>query len=53
VNNHMASCYDFLQCVQQNTPSRSDFQSGLAVQEVLEVANRSGRTTGEMLRLPL
>jgi predicted dehydrogenase len=53
VDNHMASCYDFLQCVQQNTPSRSDFQSGLAVQEVLEAAYRSGRTTGEMLRLPL
>ena len=53
VDNHMASCYDFLQCVQQYTPSHSDFQSGLAVQEVLEAAYRSGRTTGEMLRLPL
>jgi predicted dehydrogenase len=52
-NAHMASCYDFLQCVQQNTPSRSDFQSALAVQEVLEAAYRSARTTGEILHLPL
>ena len=50
---HMASCYDFLQCVQQNTPSKSDFQSALKVQEILEAAYRSGRTTGEMLDLPL
>ena len=50
---HMASCYDFLQCVQQNTPSKSDFQSALAVQEILEAAYRSGRSTGEMLDLPL
>ncbi|MCD4672809.1 MAG: Gfo/Idh/MocA family oxidoreductase [Anaerolineaceae bacterium] len=50
---HMASCYDFLQCVQQNTPSQSDFQSALAVQEILEAAYRSAHTTEEMLNLPL
>lgn len=50
---HLASCYDFLLDVQQNTPSKSDFQSALAVQEILEAAYRSGRTSGEMLTLPL
>jgi predicted dehydrogenase len=53
MDSHLASCYDFLQCVQQGTPSRSDFQSALAVQEILEAAYTSARTTGEMLSLPL
>ena len=52
MDSHLASCYDFLHCVQQGTPSHSDFQSALSVQQILEAAYSSASTTGEMLNLP-
>ncbi len=52
-NVHLASAYDFLQCIAEAKPSALDFQSGLAVQEVLEAAYLSAAHSGERIRLPL
>jgi predicted dehydrogenase len=52
-NVHLASAYDFLQCVAEGKPSALDFKSALAVQEVIEGAYRSSSHGGERLVLPL
>jgi predicted dehydrogenase len=52
-NAHLASAYDFLQCIVEGKPSALDFKSGLAVQEVLEAAYCSAARSGESLTLPL
>lgn len=52
-NVHLASAYDFLQCLAEGKPSALDFKSGLLVQEVLEAAYCSAGYSGEKLTLPL
>jgi predicted dehydrogenase len=52
-NVHLASAYDFLQCIAEGKPSALDFKSALAVQEVIEGAYRSASHGGERLVLPL
>ena len=53
LNAHLACAYDFLRCVQTDTPSPCDFQTGLAAQEILEAAYLSARSNGERVNLPL
>ena len=50
---HLASAYDFLQCILEGKPSSLDFQAGLAVQEVLEAGYRSAAAPGVPIELPL
>ncbi|HHH82982.1 MAG TPA: Gfo/Idh/MocA family oxidoreductase [Chloroflexi bacterium] len=50
---HLASAYDFLQCILEGKPSSLDFQAGLAVQEVLEAGYRSAAARGVPIELPL
>jgi predicted dehydrogenase len=52
-NVHLASAFDFLQCIAAGIPSGLDFRSALAVQEVIEAAYRSAARSGERLSLPL
>ena len=52
-NVHLASVYDFLQCLVEGRPSAMDFKSGLAVQEILEAAYWSAGHSGDKLTLPL
>lgn len=52
-NVHLASAFDFLQCVAAGAPSALSFRSAVAVQEVLEAAYSSAARGGERLRLPL
>ncbi|HUH97701.1 MAG TPA: Gfo/Idh/MocA family oxidoreductase [Anaerolineales bacterium] len=52
-NLHLASAYDFLQCIVEGRPSALSFHSALAVQEVLEAAYASAARGGERLPLPL
>ncbi len=52
-NVHLASAFDFLQCIAAGVPSTLNFRSALAVQEVLEAAYCSAARSGERLRLPL
>ena len=52
-NVHLASAFDFLQCVAAGVPSVLDFRSALAVQEVIEAAYCSASRGGERLSLPL
>jgi predicted dehydrogenase len=50
---HLASAYDFLQCIVEGKPSNLGFDAGLAVQEVLEASYRSADRGGEQIDLPL
>jgi predicted dehydrogenase len=52
-NVHLASVYDFLQCIVEGKPSALDFNSAMNVQEVLEAAYISAARRGERLTLPL
>ncbi len=52
-NAHLASAYDFLQCIVEGKKSALDFQSALATQEILEAAYCSAGRGGERLALPL
>jgi len=52
-NVHLASQFDFLQCIVEGRPSALDFNAALAVQEILEAAYTSAKRGGEKLRLPL
>ena len=51
-NTHLASVYDFLQCIVEGKPSALNFASALQVQEVLEAAYASAARRGERLALP-
>jgi len=51
-NIHMASVYDFLQCIVEGKPSALNFDTALAVEEVLEAAYASAARGGERLTLP-
>jgi predicted dehydrogenase len=50
-NVHLASEYDFLQCLVEGKKSALDFKTALAVQEVLEAAYCSAAHGGERLKL--
>lgn len=50
---HLASAYDFLQCIVEEKPSNLGFDAGLAVQEVLEASYRSAQLGGKQIELPL
>jgi len=50
---HLASIYDFMQCIHEGKPSAIDFRAGMAVQEVLEAAYTSADREGVPVRLPL
>lgn len=50
---HLASVYDFLQCIVEGKPSNLGFQAGLAVQEVLEAGYLSAEQGGNQIELPL
>lgn len=52
-NVHLASQFDFLQCIVEGRPSALDFNAALAVQEILEAAYTSAKRGGEKMRLPL
>lgn len=52
-NVHLASQFDFLQCIVEGRPSALDFNAAVAVQEVLEAAYTSAKRGGEKMRLPL
>jgi predicted dehydrogenase len=51
-NIHMASVYDFLQCIAEGKPSSLNFDTALAVEEVLEAAYTSAARGGERLTMP-
>jgi len=53
LDSHLASCYDFLQCVQENKPSPLNFETALAAQEILEAAYLSASRSAERVDLPL
>jgi predicted dehydrogenase len=50
---HLASVYDFLQCIAEGKPSSLGFDAGLAVQEVLEASYLSADRDGVQINLPL
>lgn len=50
---HLASIYDFLQCILEGKPSNLGFEAGLAVQEVLEAGYLSADRGGDQIELPL
>jgi len=52
-NVHLASAYDFLRCIVEGRPSALNFNSALAVQEVLDAAYCSAARGAEKLTLPL
>lgn len=52
-NVHLASAYDFLQCIIEDKPSALSFKTAMGVQEVLEAAYTSAARGGERLTLPL
>jgi predicted dehydrogenase len=51
-NVHLASVYDFLQCIVEGKPSALSFKTAVGVQEVLEAAYTSAARGGERLTLP-
>ena len=53
LNSHLASCYDFLQCIQENKQSDLNFKTALAAQEILEAAYQSASRSGKRVYLPL
>jgi predicted dehydrogenase len=53
VNAHLASAYDFLQCIQEKKPSMLNFETALAAQEILEAAYLSTSKTSQRINLPL
>ena len=53
LNAHLASCFDFLQCIQEKKPSALNFATALAAQEILEAAYRSASFDGKRMTLPL
>jgi predicted dehydrogenase len=53
LNAHLASCYDFLQCVVEQKESPLNFVTALAAQEILEAAYLSSSKSGQRIRLPL
>ncbi len=52
-NVHLASAFDFLQCIAAGVPSALNFRTALAVQEVIEAAYCSAARGGERLSFPL
>jgi predicted dehydrogenase len=52
-DSHLAAAYSFLLDVAEGKPSMVDFQAGLAAQEVVEAAYRSGERGGDTIHLPL
>lgn len=53
LNAHLACCYDFLQCIQEQKPSPLDFNAALTAQEMLEAAYLSASKGGQRIQLPL
>lgn len=53
LNAHLASCYDFLQSIQEQKQSPVDFNAALAAQEILEAAYLSAAHDGQRVSLPL
>jgi len=53
LNAHLASAYDFLQCIQENKPSMLNFDTALAAQEILEAAYLSASKSSQRINLPL
>ncbi len=53
LNAHLACCYDFLQCIQEQKPSPLDFNAALTAQEMLEAAYLSASKGGQRISLPL
>jgi len=53
VNAHLASAYDFLQCIQEKKPSLLNFETALAAQEILEAAYLSASKNSQRINLPL
>jgi len=53
LNAHLASAYDFLQCIQENKPSMLNFNTALAAQEILEAAYLSASKSSQRINLPL
>ena len=53
LNAHLASAYDFLQCIQENKPSVVNFDTALAAQEILEAAYLSASKNSRRINLPL
>ena len=49
---HLASVYDFLQYIAEGKPSPLNFDTALAIEEVLEAAYTSAARGGERLTLP-
>ncbi|HEY9089303.1 MAG TPA: Gfo/Idh/MocA family oxidoreductase [Anaerolineaceae bacterium] len=52
-NVHLASQFDFLQCIVEGRPSALDFSAAVAVQEILEAAYISAKRGGEKQTLPV
>jgi predicted dehydrogenase len=53
LNAHLASSYDFLQCIQEKKPSMVNFDTALAAQEILEAAYFSASKSSQRINLPL
>jgi predicted dehydrogenase len=53
VNAHLASAYDFLQCIQEKKHSLLSFETALAAQEILEAAYLSASKNSQRINLPL
>jgi predicted dehydrogenase len=53
LNAHLASAYDFLQCIQEKKPSLLNFETALAAQEILEAAYLSALKNSQRINLPL
>jgi len=50
---HLASAYDFLQCILEKKPSMLNFETALAAQEILEAAYLSASRSSQRINLPL
>jgi len=53
LNAHLASAYDFLQCIAEKKESPINFKEALVAQEILEAAYLSASRNSERIRLPL
>ena len=53
LNAHLASAYDFMQCVQKGKSSMVSFSTALAAQELLEAAYISADRNGVRINLPI
>ena len=53
IDTHFASIMDFLLCIQENQPSKVNFETALKAQEILEASYLSADRNGEVVKLPL